>query len=172
LWELHVVIDLGEADHITAAATAVAVEQVLLGIDQKAWLVIVVQRTEPHPSTAAESPGRPPIVCFQVVQQGNLLFEFIECLPIHGLFASNGRIWRIAIQSQARMVGEVARLQPVARQSVVARRVARHSSRPAHRLTVDGSGDRDASAMSGMDRSQVPSAWCSRSHACCRQWRL
>ena len=41
---------------------------VLAGIHQEAWLVIDVQRAQPHPSTAAESPDWPPIVRFQVVQ--------------------------------------------------------------------------------------------------------
>src|ERR1017187_1633840 len=34
---------------------------VLAGIHQEAWLVIDVQRAQPHPSTAAESPDWPPI---------------------------------------------------------------------------------------------------------------
>jgi hypothetical protein len=42
------VIELGKADDIAAAATAVAVEQILAGIHQEAWLVIVVQRAQPH----------------------------------------------------------------------------------------------------------------------------
>lgn len=37
---------------------------------------------------------------------------------------------------------------------------------------LDGSDDRDASATLGTDCSQVPSTWCSRPHACCRQWRV
>src|SRR6266566_1580056 len=172
LRELHLVIEFGKTDHIAAASTAVAVEQVLAGIHQEAWLVIVVQRAQPHPSTAAESPNRLPMVCFQVVQQGNLLFEFIECLPIHGLLASNGRIRLIAVQSQARMVGEVETLQPVVCQSSAASRVPRYSKRAAHRRTVDGSGDRDGSATWGTDRSQLALAWRSNSQACWRQWRL
>src|ERR1700676_1531994 len=64
--------------------------------------------------------GGPPMVCFEVIRQGDLLFEFIDCLPTHGLLASNGRIRRIAIQSQARMVGGVEALQLVACQSFAA----------------------------------------------------
>src|SRR5690348_9754179 len=94
-----------------------AVEQVLAGIHEEAWLVIVVQRAQPHPSAAAESPNRSPMVCFQIVQQGNLLLEFIDGLSIHGLLTSDGRIQRIAVQSQARMVGGMDALQPVACQS-------------------------------------------------------
>jgi len=134
--------------------------------------VIVVQRAQPHPSIEAEVPGWPPAVCFQVVQQAYLLFEFIECLPAHGLLASDGRIRRIAVQSQARMVGGVEMLQLFACQNLAANRLPRNIRRSAHRRTVDGSGDRVASAMSGTDRSQLLSASRSNSHACCRQWRL
>ena len=167
-----ITIDLGKANHIAAAATAVAVEQVLAGIHQEAGLVIVVQRAQPHPSIAAESPKRPPMVCFQVVQQGNLLLEFIDGLSTHGLLASQGRIRRIAVQSQARMVGEVETRQPVACQSCAASTVPSCSKRAAHRRTVDGSGDRDGSATWGTDRSQLALAWRSNSQACWRQWRL
>ncbi len=65
------------------------------------------------------------MVCFEVIQQGDLLFELIDCLPTHGLLASNGRIRRIAIQSQARMVGGVEALQLVACQSFAVSRVPR-----------------------------------------------
>ena len=62
LRELHLVIEFGKANHVTAAATAVAVEQALAGIHQKARFVIGVQRTQSHPSAAAELPGRLPIM--------------------------------------------------------------------------------------------------------------
>ena len=78
-----------------------------------------------HPPAAAKLSGGPPMVCFEVIQQGDLLFELIDCLPTHGLFASNGRIRRIAIQSQARMVGGVEALQLVACQSFAVSRVPR-----------------------------------------------
>jgi hypothetical protein len=68
LWELHLALDFDGTNHVTAAAAAVAVEQALSGIHQEAWLVIVVQRAQPHPSTATESPNRSPIVCFQIAQ--------------------------------------------------------------------------------------------------------
>jgi hypothetical protein len=42
LRESHLVVQFNEANHVTAAATAIAVEQALVGIDQKAWLVIAV----------------------------------------------------------------------------------------------------------------------------------
>jgi hypothetical protein len=42
LWELHLVIEFGKANHITAATAAVTVEQALAGIHQEAWSVIGV----------------------------------------------------------------------------------------------------------------------------------
>ena len=56
LRELHLVIEFGEANHVTAAATAIAVEEILVGIHQEAWFVIAMQRAQPHPSTTAERP--------------------------------------------------------------------------------------------------------------------
>src|ERR1017187_1030151 len=105
LRELHLVIDLGEANHVTAAATAVAVEKVFVGIHQEAWFVISMQRTQPHPSATAERPRRAPIMRLQIAHQGNLLFQVVESLAIHGLLASMGRIRQSAPKSQARMVG-------------------------------------------------------------------
>jgi hypothetical protein len=91
----------------------------------------------------------------EIVQQRSLLFQLVENLAIHGLLASIGRIRRIAVQSQARMVGDRAALQPTACQSFAASRDPTCSRRPAQRRTVDGSGDRDASATFGIDRSQL-----------------
>jgi hypothetical protein len=108
----------------------------------------------------------------QIVQQGNLLFQLVESFTTHGLLASIGRIRPIEVQSQARMVGDVEALQPAACQSFADSRVPNCSKRPAHRRTVDGSGDCDASATSGTDRSQLLSDRRNSSHACCRQWRL
>jgi hypothetical protein len=62
LRELHLVIQFGEANYVTAAATAIAVEQALVGIHQKAGLVIVMKWTQPHPPAAAQSPDRLPIM--------------------------------------------------------------------------------------------------------------
>jgi hypothetical protein len=108
----------------------------------------------------------------QILQQANLSFQLVESLATHGLLASMGRIRRIAIQSQARMVGGVEVLQPVACQTFAANKAPKRSKCPAQRRTVDGSGSRDASATSGTDRSQVLSDWRNNSHAFCRQWRL
>jgi hypothetical protein len=40
----HLVIEFREANHVPAAATAVAVEEVFVGIHHEAWLVIPMQR--------------------------------------------------------------------------------------------------------------------------------
>src|SRR5689334_8101671 len=101
----HLVIEFGKANHIAAAAAAVAVEQAFAGIHHEAWLTIVMQRAQPHPSAAAELPCWPPILCPQIVQQRNLLLQFVERQASHGLLASNGRIRRNAARSQATMVG-------------------------------------------------------------------
>jgi hypothetical protein len=105
LRELYLVIELGEADHITAAATAVAVEKVFVGIYQEARLVVSMQRAQPHPSAATEWPRRLPIMRLQIAHQGNLLFQVVESLAIHGLLASMGRIRQAVLRSQATMVG-------------------------------------------------------------------
>ena len=47
LREPHLVIEFGEANHIAAAATAVAVEEIFVGIHQETRFVIFMQRAEP-----------------------------------------------------------------------------------------------------------------------------
>src|SRR5450756_1885784 len=74
LRELHLVMEFREANQVPAAATAVAVEKVLVGIHPEAWLVVSMQRAQPHPSATAEWPRRVPIMRLQIAHQGNLLF--------------------------------------------------------------------------------------------------
>ncbi len=105
LREPHLVIELGKANHVTAAATAVAIEEAFVVIDQEAWFVISMQRAQPHPPATAERPRRAPILRLQVAHQGNLLFQVVESFAIHGLLASIGRIRQSAPRSQATMVG-------------------------------------------------------------------
>ena len=106
LRELHLVIQFGEANYVTAAAAAITVEQVVERVHQKAGFMIFVQRTQAHDSTAAELSARSPIMGLQIVQQWNLLFQLVESLTTHGLLASMGRIRQSAPRSQARMVGD------------------------------------------------------------------
>jgi hypothetical protein len=109
----HLMVELGKANHVSAAATAVAVEQIFAGIHQEAWFAISVQRAQPHPSATAERPSRVPIVRPQIAHQGNLLFQLVESLAIHGLLASQGRIRQTALRSQARMVGARKKRVPI-----------------------------------------------------------
>ena len=74
--------------------------------------MIFMQRAQSHPSAAAEWPRRLPIMCLQIVQQRNLLFQLVESLAIHGLLASIGRIRQSAARSQARMVGACRKCWP------------------------------------------------------------
>ena len=112
LRELHLVIEFGKANHVTAATTAIAVEQALAGIHEEAWFVIGVQRTQSHQSATAEMSDRLPIMSLQIVQQRNLVFQLVESLAIHGLLASIGRIRQSAPRSQARMVGVHKKCSP------------------------------------------------------------
>ena len=59
-------IELSEANHVPAAATAVAVEEIFVGIHQETRFVIFMQRTEPHPSATAEWPRGVPIMRLQI----------------------------------------------------------------------------------------------------------
>src|SRR5580658_1112965 len=162
-------IEFGEANHVAAAATAVTVEETLVVIHQEAWVVISMQRAEPHPSSAAERPRRAPILCVQIAHQGNLLFQLIESFAIHGLLASIGRIRQSALRSQATMVGgrkKYAAIAPaLSQQHTLSRR------RCVHRRRVDGSGERDGSLQCGAACStESPAAM--RSQACSRQRKL
>jgi glycine cleavage system regulatory protein len=60
------VIELSEADHITTAATAIAVEKVFVRVHQEAGIVVFMQRAQPHPSATAEAPRRLPIMRLQI----------------------------------------------------------------------------------------------------------
>ena len=164
-------IQFREANHIASARAAVTVEQVLTRIHQKAWLVIGVQRTQPHETSAADAPGRLPVVGVQVIQQRNLLFQLIERLAIHELSASTGRMRLIALQSKARMVGGREGFHPAPCHNLLVRRRARKNRRQDQRPNVDGSGSRLGSFTSGTDCSRVPDLRAD-SHACCRQRKL
>jgi hypothetical protein len=76
----------------------------------------------------------------EILQQWNLLFQFIERPAIHGLLASIGRIRQTAPRSQARMVGAPKKCTPMAR--VVSQHHTLSKRRCAHRRTLEGSGKR------------------------------
>jgi hypothetical protein len=74
LGELQLMIEFGKANHIAAAATAIAVEKILAGIHQEAWFAIAVQRTQSDPPATAERSRRLPIMRLQITHEWNLLF--------------------------------------------------------------------------------------------------
>jgi hypothetical protein len=133
--------------------------------------VQIADRKDLVPLYAGPAPTVPGVQQVNVAVPGDLAAsatQIVICATIGGQqYCSSG-----SFQSQARMVGDVEALQPLACQSFAASRVPNCSKRPAHRRTVDGSGDRDASRTSGTDRSQLLSDCRSNSHASCRQWRL
>ena len=67
--------------------------------------MVGVQRTKTQNAAEANGFGLLPVVCLQIIQQWNLLFQLVESMAIHGLLASMGRIRQNAARSQARMVG-------------------------------------------------------------------
>jgi len=110
-----------------------------------------------------------PIMSLEVLQQRNLLFQFVESLTIHGLLASICSIRQAALRSQATMVGtrKNSSLMALAftQQQMLSTR--RHTQR----RMVDGSGERDGSRQGGTASSRdLPAATCSQ--ADCRQRKL
>jgi hypothetical protein len=105
-------IEFGETNYVTAATAAVTVEQIFVGVDEKAGLVVGVQRAQPQEAAEADGPSLLPTMCLQILQQRYLLFQFIECHAIHGLLASIGRIRQSAPRSQATMVGARKKYPP------------------------------------------------------------
>ena len=132
--------------------------------------MISMQRAQPHPSAGTEGPRRLPIMGLQIAHQGNLPFQIVEILAIHGLLASISRIRQTIPKSQATMVGARKKCSPTmtpafTQQHTLSRR------RCAHRRRVDGSGERDGSWQCGAACStEVPAAMLSQ--ACCRQCKL
>jgi hypothetical protein len=105
----------------------------------------------------------------QIAHQGNLPFQLVQSLAIHGLLASIGRIRQSALRSQATLVG--ARKKYVLMAPVLTQQHTLNKRRCAHRRSVDGSGKRVGSWQCGAACSaQSPAAI--RSQDCCRQCRL
>jgi hypothetical protein len=136
---------------------------------QEAGFAIGMQRTQPHPSTAAEAPDRLPILSLQIVQQRNLLFQLVQSLAIHGLLASSGRIRHSALRSQARMVGVRKKCMPGT--PAFAQHHTLSNLRCTHRRKVDGSGRRAGSWQCGATCSTESPAQI-RSQASCRHRRV
>jgi hypothetical protein len=68
LRELHLVVEFGETNDVTTAAAAVTIEQILVGVNEKAGLPVGVQRTQSQKAAEADRPGLLPIVSLQVLQ--------------------------------------------------------------------------------------------------------
>lgn len=156
LWEVHLVIQFGEANHVAAATAAVTVEQVLVGIHQKTGLMIFVQRAQSHESATVQLSSRPPILGLEIVQQANLLFQLVESVTTHGLLASIGTIRQTVPRSQARMVGVHRKCWFLAPAFIQHHKLT--SRRSAHRRTVDESGTRVGSLQCGAACSAVSPA--------------
>src|SRR5713226_5658100 len=77
---------LHKADQVTAALTAVTIEQILAGIDIERRPGIRVQRAESHELLSRGDAATGPVAPLQVLQQRNTLFELFQVLA-HGLFS-------------------------------------------------------------------------------------
>src|SRR5260370_33196957 len=101
----------------------------------------------------------------QIAHQGNLLFQVVESLAIHGLLASMGRIRQSMARSQATMVGARKKRTPMA--PAFTQQHTLSSRRCAHRRRVEGSAERDGSLQCGADcPTAAPAAM--RAQAVCR----
>ena len=56
-------IEFDEANDVAPATATIAVEQVLVRVNEKAGLMVGVQRTQPQKAAGADGPGLLPIVC-------------------------------------------------------------------------------------------------------------
>src|SRR5438105_2956293 len=162
-------VEFDEANDVATATAAIAVEQVFVGVNEKAGLMVGVQRTKPQEAAEADGPRLLPIVCLQILQQRNLLFQFIKGSSSHGLLASIRRIRQTAPRSQARMVGALRKCSP--RAPAFNQEHTLSSRRHAHRRKVEGSGKRVGSLQCGAACS-TDSPVAIRSHASCRQRRV
>lgn len=72
---------LDEADQIAALPAAVAVEEILAGVDIERRAGFLVQGTESHELAARAGGLTSPVLLAQIVEQGKALFELLE---IHG----------------------------------------------------------------------------------------
>src|ERR1700674_2934285 len=104
-------VEFDEGNDVTTATAALTVEQVFVGVNEKAGLMVGVQRTKPQEAAEADGPGLLPIVSLQILQQRNLLFQFIERSSSHGLLASIRRIRQGAPENPGREGGGREKVQ-------------------------------------------------------------
>src|SRR5215471_3023563 len=81
-----------EANQVTAALTAMAVEQVFAGIDVKRGPVLCVQRTESHELRSTADAASGPVAPLQILQQRNALFELFQILAHEADVPSRSRV--------------------------------------------------------------------------------
>jgi hypothetical protein len=79
--ERKVEIQLDEANNIAATAAAMTMEHILGGVHVERRMCFGVQWTETHELLSTANATGTPVELPQVVQQGNLLFQFCEMLP-------------------------------------------------------------------------------------------
>lgn len=104
-------------NQITAALAAVAVEQILAGIDIERRPAFRMERAESHKLLSHPDAARRPVAALQVLQQRNTLFELFQILA-HGIGVPSRSSARDGGQhSQARMVGGTSFLKPAAARS-------------------------------------------------------
>src|SRR6266566_3493409 len=140
-------VEFDKANDVATATAAIAVEQVFVGVNKEAWLMVGVQRTKPQEAAEPDGSGLFPIVCLQILQQRNLLFQVIERSSSHGLPASIRRIRQAVSRSQARMVGVRRKCSPRTPAFIQKHTLSRR--RCAHRRKVEGSGKRVGSLQCG-----------------------
>ncbi len=74
---------LEETNQVTAAPTAMTVEQVLMGVDVEGGMGFLMQRTETDELGTSSNGTTGPVVLLQVLQQRKALFEPFQILA-HG----------------------------------------------------------------------------------------
>src|SRR6516162_2301493 len=95
-----------KTDQVTAAAAAVAIEQVFLRVDVERGLGFLMQGTQSYELGAGADLMPSPMVPLQVLQQRNALFEPFQILA-HGVHnPPSVRVGTLGCHSQARMVCE------------------------------------------------------------------
>jgi hypothetical protein len=70
-------------NQIAAVPTAVAIEQVLTGVDIKGRARFLVKGTQAHKLLPGTAPARLPVMPLQIFQQWQVLFELFQ-IRVHG----------------------------------------------------------------------------------------
>src|SRR5258708_1526870 len=76
--------ELDEANQVATPPAAMAIKDVLAGVDVEGGMRFPVQGAQPHKLWLIPSATRPPVAPLQVLQQRNALFELLQ-IRIHGV---------------------------------------------------------------------------------------